>query len=407
MKEQKTISKTEKICRAAVIVLTLLICSAGVLFFVLWSSYGNLREEFASYRSKVALAGENGSDDLSTLRMELRAAEQARALLEKRIAELEDSTESPEELDELKAELEKKDAQISMLVSDLRAAGKGFSVDLSEQLKIVNEIEELIAGAPKNSYVKNLRTEQGVPVTDQNGKPIYDTIVTSPRISVAYYDLSHGFSWDRDGDREYPADGIEMPALALGLLKTALSENQRALSGTGYTASLTLNEDIDGRSASALVADMLRSGDRQAYNALIEKYGASFATDTLALYGIRKSDKGLTMTAKQACAMFSALYETAEKSFGPCRQAYDALLSSDHSVITGMSFSDPVAHFFIWGETTYTDLAVVCGEKPFALSLLTDMAGGGDKVNTFLRGICERVAILHENFYKKQQEKTG
>ncbi|MBR6427940.1 MAG: hypothetical protein IKS28_08980 [Clostridia bacterium] len=402
MKEHKTISKTEKICRAAVMILTLLTCSAGVLFFVLWSSYGNLRDEFNSYRSKVALAAGNGSDDLSTLRMELRAAEQARARLEERIAELEGQSEGQAELDGLRAELDRKNAQISALVSDLRAAGRGFSVDLTEQLKVVNEIEDLIAGAPKNSYVKNLRTEQGVPVTDEKGNAVYDTVVTDPLVSVSYYDLGHGFSWDRDGDREYPADGVELPALALGLLKTALAENGRAASGTGYVPVLTLDEEIDGRPASELVAAMLKSGDSGAYEALAGKYGSSYAADTLALYGIRESGGRLVMTSKQACALFAALYETAETSFPPCRQALDALLTSDHSVITGMSFSDPVAHFFIWGETTYIDLSVVCAEKPFALALLTDMAGGGDRVNAFLRGVCERVGVLHGNFYARQ-----
>ena len=390
--------KNETVYRVAVIILAVLVCAAAAVFFALYSSYNTLREDFVSYRSKVALAGDGSSQDLSSLRMELAAAEQARQILEDRIAQLESSSQT-DGLDELKEQLNEKDRQIAALKSDLRAAGQGYSVNLTEQIRITSEITEIAGSAPQNAYVKNLRTEQGVPVTDENGEPIYDTVITSPVISVSYRDLNHGFCWTFNERAVFPAGGIEKPALALGLLSQAYLEHEKELAGSGYRPALDLNELIDGDSASSLIAKMLRSGDSEAYSVLVGKYGQDYVTDTLSMYGITQNGDAFTVTAEKACALFVSLYTVAEKAFDPCREAMEALIESDHSVVTGMGFSSPVAHFFIWGDSVYADLAVVCAEKPFACVILTDMAGGGDRVNACLRSICEKIGALHGNFY--------
>lgn len=147
----------------------------------------------------------------------------------------------------------------------------------------------------------------------------------------------------------------------------------------------------------------LEYSDNVAYQQLKNRFGYdryyALAREVKATSVLRNA---VNMTAADAGKLFKAIYEFIEEDETYGKLMYDSMRKGNHTVIIPYGvYPTPTLHKYGWDTDSYHDAAIVLnGDKPYILTVFTDLDNGGDDVNAYLRQIVKLVNKLHKGFYQ-------
>ena len=107
------------------------------------------------------------------------------------------------------------------------------------------------------------------------------------------------------------------------------------------------------------------------------------------------------MTARDAGLLFKAIYEFIDEDERYGKIMAEAMRVANHTVIVPLAVS-PVRtyHKYGWDKDAYHDAAIVMySDKPYVVTVFTNMDNGGNEVNAYLQGLVKLVHELHKGFY--------
>lgn len=440
----KKMSRKEKAaCLAAALLFLLFIC-ASVLAAFLFAMLNRSEKNFSDYRKNTDIelsehekAEIETKKNYSVLKSSLELAERDRTQLEGRIAELEAEIKKLEsgdkdelyaslnsQLESLNKSLADKDAEISGLKKQLEAYGKTYSIDLNSQSELISQLNELIkSGAPLNyPGAANSNTAE--------------TLGVYPKISVFYKDIDTGYTYSNNDEAVYPAEGTLKAAFAMTILSAASDEKAaydkkcaELIAKNGANAVLpefrpeydmstvfTYTEDKAVSGAGVikdeefgveythleLVRLLLVYGDCVAYEELKSAYGTAMLRDLSKKLGATT----VRFNVKEASAvdigkLLGKIYEFTESGAEYSGFMKEAMMSSLHTVMIGQGVSPKkIAHKYCWETGGYHDMAIVYGDHPYLLVIMTDMDSGGSDANKYIQKLASSVDRIHGNFYK-------
>ena len=77
--------------------------------------------------------------------------------------------------------------------------------------------------------------------------------------------------------------------------------------------------------------------------------------------------------------------------------------NANHQVLITQAVEHPgnVAHKYGWDTASYHDMAIVYGEAPFAVAVMTDFdfAQNDDDINAYIRSLVADIEAIHKDFY--------
>lgn len=428
-------------CFVSAVLFVLFVCAA-VLAAFLFGMLDRSERNFSDYRKKTDIelsAHEKTEMDsqksMTTLKNSLQLAEKNREQLESRIAELESEIKQMEEgfgdtdglyaslnsqLDALKKTLSEKEAEISGLKKQLDSFGKTYSIDLLAQAELISQLNELIdSGAPLNYAGAGT-----------------DVLGEYPKISVFYQDIDTGYCFSKNADTVFSAEGTLKAAFAMTVLSAASDEKAaydkkcaELIAKNGADAVLpefdpeydlgmvfTYTED-KAVSGAGVIKDeefgveythlellrlLLVYGDCVAYEELKSAYGTAMLRDLSKKIGadtVRFNIK--EASAEDIGKLLGKIYEFTESGAEYAGFMKEAMMSSLHTVMIGQGVAPKkVAHKYCWETDGYHDMAIVYGDHPYLLVVMTDMDGGGDDINAYIQSIASLTDKLHDSFYK-------
>ncbi len=268
-----------------------------------------------------------------------------------------------------------------------------------------------------------------------------------PNVSVYYEDLATGYSYGYEENKVYDSASVIKAPWVLSLLQAVAADEQKFYDGLFLTEELPPKVDTDGdgepdsfqitysdplfdlsekviydketmyKEGSGDIKDMedgteftwldfvkytLEKSDNVAYQAMRERYGFDLMTALARRTGANSVLKnGRNMTAADAGKLFKAIYnfiETDEK-YGQIMK--ESMRKSRHTVIIPYGvYPNAAVHKYGWDVNAYHDAAIVMyGDKPFILTVFSDLDNGGAEVNAFLSDIVRMVFKLHKGFY--------
>ena len=260
-----------------------------------------------------------------------------------------------------------------------------------------------------------------------------------PKISVAYKDLEQGTLFHVGGEEEwFSASLIKAPYIYTLLLQMAkyreiAESNPTNDPALGDTVSKELREKFDPArvitvtedriyKGSGVIDDMefppegidftilelidysIRHSDNTAFKVLRDEFGYEHfwaVSKELGVTSIRKSFNKLT--ANEALIYLTAIYDFAKEYPEEGGTLIALMKESNHSLIItpAMPNRGDVAHKYGWDEDTYHDMAIVYGDTPFALVIMTnfDIALNNPTINECLGDIAAAVYEIHTEFY--------
>lgn len=442
----KKMTRNEKAAYLVSALVFLLFISASVLAAFLFGMLDRSEKNFSDYRKNtdIELSGleKSGIDDkksMASLKNSLELAEKNREQLEGRIAELEAEIKKLNEgfgdkdglyaslnsqLEALKKSLSEKEAEISGLKNQLGSFGKTYNIDLSSQAELIGKLDELIkSGAPLNyAGAANSNTAGAVGVY--------------PKISVFYQDIDTGYTYSNNADMVFPAEGTLKAAFAMTVLSAASDEKAAydkkcadLIAKNGANAVLpefdpeydmttvftyTADKAVPGAGVIKdeefgveythleLVRLLLVYGDCVAYEELKSAYGTAMLRDLSKKIGADT----VRFNVREASAgdigkLLAKIYEFTESGAEYSGFMKEAMMSSLHTVMIGQGVAPKkIAHKYCWETGGYHDMAIVYGDHPYLLVIMTDMDSGGNDANKYIQKIASAVDQIHGNFYK-------
>ena len=432
-------------CFVAVVLMILFIC-ASVLAAFLFGMLDESEKNFSDYRKKtdIELSGHERTEmdskkNAAALKNSLELAEKNREQLESRIAALENEIKNLEEgfgnkdelysslnsqLDTLKKSLSEKEAEISGLKKQLGSFGRSYSIDLNSQAELIGQLDELIrSGAPLN-YAGSANSN------------IVGAVGVYPKISVFYQDIDTGYSYSKNADTVFPAEGTLKAAFAMTILSAASDEKAaydkkcaELIAKNGTSAVLPeFKPEYDMNTVFTYTADkavsgagvikdeefgveythlelfrlLLVYGDCVAYEELKSAYGTAMLRDLSKKIGADT----VRFNVREASAgdigkLLGKIYEFTESGAEYAGFMKEAMMSSLHTVMIGQGVAPKkIAHKYCWETGGYHDMAIVYGDHPYLLVIMTDMDSGGSDANAYIQKLASMVDRLHGNFYQ-------
>ena len=270
-----------------------------------------------------------------------------------------------------------------------------------------------------------------------------------PKVSVYYEDLLTGYHFDYEATHKYECASVVKAPYILSILKAVSADEKlylETLAAEGKSPE-KIDTDEDGvpdqivyeysdpiynlsdvvvydkktmdKAGSGKIKDMpdgteftyidfikyaLEYSDNVAYNQLKKRFGYD------RYYALGREVKANSilwapqhMTAADAGKLFKAIYNFIEEDEKYGQLMYDSMKASNHTVIIPYAVSPTTAlHKYGWDEDSYHDAAIVLyDDKPYVLSVFSDLEMGGNEVNAYLREIVKMINKLHKGFYSK------
>ncbi len=280
---------------------------------------------------------------------------------------------------------------------------------------------------------------------DADGKPLETEIdyaamgYTYPTVSLAYRDLERGTSYSYGGDTVYfSASLIKAPYVYTLLHQIAQYNEIKASNPTndpkvGKTLDeelwekydlgrkLTLTEarkakgsgkikdmDLSGAgkefTVSELIEYAIKYSDNTAFRVLRDEFGYDYFWSVSRKLGIKSIfDSFNNMTANEACIYLSAIYDFAKEYPEEGGMLIALMKQANHQVLITQAVKHPgnVAHKYGWDSASYHDMAVVYGDAPFAVCIMTDFdfPANDDDLNAYMREIIAELEEIHLDFY--------
>lgn len=280
---------------------------------------------------------------------------------------------------------------------------------------------------------------------DEDGRPTeteidYEAMGYSyPTVSLAYRDMERGTSYSYGGDTVYfSASLIKAPYIYTLLhqiaqyneIKAANPTNDPAVGKTldekvwekyDLARKITLTEAMKAK-GSGKIKDMDLSGagkeftvqelieyaikvsDNTAFRVLRDEFGYDYFWSVSRKLGIKSIfDSFNNMTANEACIYLAAIYDFAKEYPTEGGMLIALMKQANHGVLITQAVKNPyhVAHKYGWDSASYHDMALVYGDAPFAVCIMTDFdfPANDDDLNEYMREIVAEMEEIHLDFY--------
>lgn len=402
------------------------------------SSYAEAQNLIASLKAELNEANMNTDERLLLIEGRLKEANekltQAKTHAEDILALLGENLTKGElesDLASLSSSVKEKLNLISTLNSVLSAYKNVTGVDAVSQGEIIIRINDLLANPP----VKITENEDG---TKTEGKA---------SVSLYYLDLLDGISYTYNEKEVFGGASVIKLFYVYSLLclisdKEELAyeaariyrEEQEALPGPDaeaypeyifedarYDLSDTVVFDsqtmkVEGSGVIKNMEDgtvftyrdlvyyTVTQSDNIAFDLLRERFGYDFYYTAMSALGVRNTlNSFYSMSASDCIKVLKAVYDFIAENERYGSFLYDAMIRTNHRVIIPINVYPRTAlNKYGWDINAYHDIAIVLGNKPYLLSVMTDLDEGNDskEVREWLNELIKSVNALHEGFSK-------
>jgi len=340
-----------------------------------------------------------------------------------------------------------------------------YTFDLNEQLAVIRALEQQMEQSP---YIVDpdgelmlledvefdedteilYRAKENTPL-DENGvaqeKEIdYEAMgYRYPTIAVSYRDMERGTAYSYNGDTVFfSASLIKAPYIYTMLHQIAqYNEIKKANPTNDPTVGKTLTQEIwdkyDLERKITVTEDMVEKGsgkikdmdltggkeftvlelieysikvsDNTAFRILRNEFGYDYFWSVSRQLGIQSVFTSFNnMTADEACIYLAAIYDFAKDYPSEGGVLINLMKNANHQVLITKAVSNPyaVAHKYGWDADSYHDMALVYGDAPFAVCVMTnfDFSVNDDDLNAYIRSLISEIEALHKTFYQAAEE---
>lgn len=339
-------------------------------------------------------------------------------------------------------------------------ASLSYTFNLTEQLARIRALEEQMQHVPflvspegelvsigKIEFDRETeiiyRAKENSPL-DDDGKPLETEIdyeamgYTTPVVALSYRDLERGTSYAYNGDRVYfSASLIKAPYVYALLHQIAQYNAIKAANPTndpnvGKTLpketiekydlqrKITVTESMKAE-GSGKIKDMDLSGgkeftvlelieyaisvsDNTAFRVLRNEFGYDYFWSVSKALGIESVFTSFNnMTANEACIYLAAIYDFAKEYPTEGGILISLMKRANHQVLIPQAVQNPAnaAHKYGWDADSYHDMAIVYGDAPYAICVMTnfDFAVSDNDINAYIRSLVKEMEAIHQNFY--------
>ncbi len=341
-----------------------------------------------------------------------------------------------------------------------------YTFDLTEQFSRIRELEDRMANSPyivdpdgKLMLLEDVefdddtkilyRAKAGTPL-DENGAAKEREIdyaamgYTYPTIAVSYRDMERGTVYSYNGDTVYfSASLIKAPYIYALLhqfaqyheIKEANPTNDPAVGKTltketwekfDLQRKITVTEsmvekgsgkikdmDLSGAGHEFTVLELIeyaiKVSDNTAFRILRNEFGYDYFWQVSRALGIKSVFTSFNnMTANEACLYLAAIYDFAKEYPTEGGILIKLMKEANHQVLIKQAVSDPyaVAHKYGWDTESYHDMALVYGDAPYAVCVMTnfDFSVNDDDLNKYIRSLVSEIEQLHNTFYRASDD---
>ena len=268
-----------------------------------------------------------------------------------------------------------------------------------------------------------------------------------PQVSVYYEDLATGYHYGYNEQITYNSASVIKAPFAMALLelvskdeekfysqieKTGTAPNMIDTNGDGIgdkievvysdpkydlSEKVTYNKATMEKPGSGKIRDMadgteftwlqfvqyaIEYSDNVAYQALRGRYGFQHVYNLASRVKANSVVKnGNNMTAEDAGKLFKEIWRfiDTDDRYGPILK--ESMRKASHTVIIQNAvYPTSSLHKYGWDTNSYHDAGIVLyGEKPYVVTVFTDLDKGGNEINAYLQEIVKLVHRLHKGFY--------
>ena len=341
-----------------------------------------------------------------------------------------------------------------------------YTFDLNAQLAVIRALEEQMENGPyivdpdgKLMLLEDVefdedteilyRAKANTPV-DENGAAQETEIdyeamgYRYPTLAVSYRDMERGTAYSYNGDTVFfSASLIKAPYIYTLLHQIAQYNEIKAANPTndpkvGKTLTQEIWDKYDLGRKITVTESMVEKGSGKIKDMDLSGAGKEFTVLELIEYAIKVSDNtafrilrnefgydyfwtvsrqlGIksvftsfnNMTADEACIYLAAIYDFAKEYPSEGGMLINLMKNANHQVLIKQAVSNPyaVAHKYGWDADSYHDMALVYGEAPYAVCIMTnfDFAVNDDDLNAYIRSLVSEIEKLHNTFYRAAEK---
>ncbi len=340
-----------------------------------------------------------------------------------------------------------------------------YTFDLNEQLAVIRALEEQMKNSPyivdpdgKLMLLEDVKFDEDTEILyrAKAGTPLDDKGVAEekeidyeamgykfPTIAISYRDMERGTAYSYNGDYVYfSASLIKAPYIYSLLhqiaqyneIKKANPTNDPSVGKTLSKATwekydlerkITVTESMVEK-GSGKIKDMDLSGgkeftvlelieyaikvsDNTAFRILRNEFGYDYFWSISKQLGVKSVFTSFNnMTADEACIYLAAIYDFAKDYPSEGGLLINLMKNANHQVLIPKAVSNPyaVAHKYGWDADSYHDMALVYGNAPFAVCVMTnfDFSVNDDDLNAYIRSLVTEIEKLHNTFYGVTEE---
>lgn len=141
--------------------------------------------------------------------------------------------------------------------------------------------------------------------------------------------------------------------------------------------------------------------DNIAFEQLRKIYGMDSFYDLVWRLGIKGTSYGfMQLSASDCVAVLEDIYKYFETEEKYALFLKDIMSRSAHSVMIPAAVSPVVcAHKYGWDDASYHDMGIVLDEHPYIIVIMTDLDEGGDRINSYIRGLVQKCREIHYSTY--------
>mgnify|MGYP004670558029 CR=1 FL=1 len=220
----------------------------------------------------------------------------------------------------------------------------------------------------------------GTPLYDEEGVPLFEG-------EHPNYDENGKIRYSED-ERKYDLDEVWTYDP-----ETMFEEGSGKIQYESKGFTLTIRE---------LIEYTLLYSDNIAFRQLRERFGMDSFYALVGRLGIQGTKSGFMQLSAADCAAFLRdLYAYMETEASWAIFLGDTMTRSMHTVMIQAAVSPtPCAHKYGWDTEAYHDMAIVFDTHPYVMVVMTDLDGGGEAVNTYIRTLVRECAAIHASTYR-------
>ena len=340
-----------------------------------------------------------------------------------------------------------------------------YTFDLNEQLAVIRALEQQMENSPyivspdgKLMLLEDVefdedteilyRAKENTPLDEndvaQEKEINYEAMgYRYPTIAVSYRDMERGTAYSYNGDTVFfSASLIKAPYIYTLLHQIAqYNEIKKANPANDPTVGKTLTQEIwdkydlerkitvtedmvekgsgkikdmdltSGREFSVLelIEYSIKVSDNTAFRILRNEFGYDYFWSVSRQLGIQSVFTSFNnLTADEACIYLAAIYDFAKDYPSEGGVLINLMKNANHQVLITKAVSNPyaVAHKYGWDADSYHDMALVYGDAPFAVCVMTnfDFSVNDDDLNAYIRSLVSEIEALHKTFYQATEE---